>query len=193
MAEETGKHIGGRPSKYQDDFARMAHVACVEGGFTDRKLADLFNVTRRTIDNWKREHPEFFRSIKAGKDKFDSSRVETAFLKSCLGIRFTETTKEPLVLGDSQEPGKLVVTKKVQKFIAPNPKACMDWLCNRQPDRWKKLKHVELSGKDGRPVQTESMVAVPSGPMSIADWEKEVTEARKKDKPFDPAMLPGTA
>ena len=58
----------------------------------------------------------------------------------------------------------------------------MDWLCNRQPDRWKKLKHVELSGKDGRPVKTESLVAVPSGPMSIEQWEKQVKEARENDK-----------
>jgi len=28
-------------------------------------------------------------------------------------------------------------------------KACDIWLCNRQPERWRKLKHVELTGRDG--------------------------------------------
>jgi hypothetical protein len=37
------------------------------------------------------------------------------------------------------------------------------------------------------------MVTLPSGPMSIAQWEKEVAEARKNDKPIEPGQIPGNA
>jgi len=69
----------------------------------------------------------------------------------------------------------------------------MDWLCNRQPERWKKLRHVELGGKDGEPVKTQGLVAVPSGPLTIAEWEAEVREARKADPEIEPGPIPGNA
>jgi hypothetical protein len=200
MTEKTEKHPGGAPTKYREEYARMAYVACSKGGFTDKNLADLFGVSRRTVNYWKKNYSEFLHAIKKAKLEFDSSVVEKAFLKRCIGFRYTETTREPAAVQET-DPGtglitdktRMVITKKVSKLVIPDVKACMDWLCNRQPDRWKKLKHVELSGKDGGPVETQSMVAVPSGPMTIAQWEAEVKEARKHDTPFDPSALPGTA
>ena len=194
------KHPGGAPTKYQDDFARMAEIACQEGGFTDKKLALLFNVSKSTINNWKKDHPEFKAALKSGKDVFDSEKVETAFLKRCLGFRFTEVTREPAAVQETNpETGlqvgkpRMVVTKKVSKLIVPDGKSCMDWLTNRQPDRWKKVKHVEVTGAAGGPIKTQSMVAVPSGPMSIEQWEAEVKAAREHDKDIEPGLIPGNA
>ena len=89
MKKKTKKHPGGAPTKYREEYARMAYVACSTGGFTDKKLADLFGVSRRTIDYWKHKHLEFLRSIKKAKLEFDSSVVEKAFLKRCTGFRYT--------------------------------------------------------------------------------------------------------
>ena len=200
MTEETGKHAGGAPTKYKKDFARMAYVACIEGGFTDKKLALLFGVCEKTINNWKKEHKQFLQSLRDGKDEFDSNKVEAAFLKSCLGFRYTETTMEPAVIarhGGAQPAEiietRMVVTKKVSKVVIPNGRNCLNWLTNRNSSRWKKIKHVELTGENAGPVRTESMVAVPSGPMSIEQWEREVREARKHDKELDPTHIPGSA
>jgi len=198
MAQKIGKHAGGRPPKYQSDFARMAHVACVEGGFTDKKLALLFGVCEKTINNWKKEHKQFLQSVKDGKDDFDSNKVEAAFLKSCLGFRYTEKTMEPAVIarhGGAQPAeivdARMVITKKVSKVVIPNGRDCLNWLTNRNASRWKKIKHVELTGENAGPVKAEGMVAVPSGPMSIAEWEKQVKEARKADSELEPGHIPG--
>ena len=134
----------GRPIKFQDDFIRMARVACEEGGFTDLKLAKLFNVSKATINNWKKDFPKFLDSIKLGKDTWDCLIAEKSLLKRVMGFRYTETTREP-----ASEGLTLAVTKKVSKIIAPDVKACDIWLCNRNPERWRKLKHVELAGKGG--------------------------------------------
>lgn len=189
----------GRPPKYQDDFARMAEVACIEGGFTDQKLAKLFNVVRSTINEWKKDYPKFKAALIKGKDRFDITVVEKAFLKRCTGFLYNETTREPQITkvfnidGNVDEVSKMVVTKRVRKLVVPDAKGCMNWLCNRQPDRWKMVKHVEVTGADGGPVKTESMVAVPSGPMSIAQWESEVREARESDVDIEPGQIPGNA
>jgi hypothetical protein len=195
--EETKKP--GAPTKFDVDYPRMAEVACAEGGFTDKKLALLFDVAKSTINEWKKDHPEFKEALKKGKDFFDTEVVEKAFLKRCTGFAYNETTHEPQITkvlkgdGTQEEIYKMVVTKRVRKFVVPSARGCMDWLTNRAPDRWKKSKHVEITGKDGGPVQTDSMVAVPSGPMSIEQWEKEVREARKHDKELDPTYVPGNA
>ena len=118
MAERQEKHPGGAPTKYREEYARMADVACSQGGFTDQQLADLFSVSRRTIDYWKHEHIEFLRSVKAAKNKFDSEVVEKAFLKRCTGFFYNEITREPTAVdtvdpetGDLATATKMVVTK----------------------------------------------------------------------------------
>lgn len=194
------KHPGGRPTKYKEDFARMAEIVCSEAPFTDTKLAKLFNVSKSTLNEWKREHPEFRDALVIGKDIFDTTKVEKSFLKRCTGYKFTETTREPAVIKkhlDGKAPEifetKMVITKKVTKHVVPDAKGCMDWLANRAPDRWKKVKHVEITGRAGGPIKTESLVALPSGPMTIAQWEAEVREARLHDKPIEPGTVPGNA
>ena len=172
----------------------MAYVACVEGGFTDKKLSLLFDVVQSTIDKWKHDFPEFKAALKKGKDKFDAEVVEKSFLKRCVGFSYNETTREPMLvddfdnLDDEGRPGKvlkMVVTKRIRKYVVPDAKGCMDWLCNRRPDRWKKLKHVEIAGKDGASIKTQGLVAVPSGPLTIAEWERQVREALENDKKAD--------
>ena len=200
MKKKTEKHPGGRPVKYQEDYARQAYVVCIEGGFTDHKLALLFNVAKSTINRWKKDHPEFWDSIKAGKNKFDTEVIEKAFLKRCTGFYHNETTREPVTVdeidpktGDLVKATKMMVTKRVRKHVVPDAKGCMDWLTNRAPDRWKKSKHVAITGQDAGPVKTESLVAVPSGPLSIAEWEAQVRAARKHDIELYPTQIPGNA
>jgi len=174
--------------KYQEDYARMAYVACSEGPFTDAKLAILFNVAKSTINEWKHDHPEFKAKMQAGKDRFDSEKVERAFYKRCTGYAFTETTREPAMVNTGEGvplKARMVITKRVRKHVVPDAKGCMDWLCNRRPERWKKLKHVEISGKDGEPIKTQGLVAVPSGPLTIAEWEAQIKVALANDKKAD--------
>jgi len=142
MKDPDDSKTGPKP-KYQDDFARQAYVACKEGGFTDVKLAALFNVSKSLINNWKKDHPKFYDALKRGKDEYDCEKIEAALNKRAVGFRYTETTRE--LDGNSV----MVITKKVSKFVAPDTKAAEFWLCNRNPDRWRKLKHVELAGPGG--------------------------------------------
>lgn len=135
----------GRPSEFKDDYTRMAYVACSEvGGFTNVKLAKLFGVSVTTIKTWKKERPEFLTAVNTGKDIWDALIAEKSLLKRVAGFRYTETTREA-----AGEVLSLSITKKVSKIIPPDVKACDIWLCNRNPERWRKLKHIELTGKDG--------------------------------------------
>jgi hypothetical protein len=184
------KNGGGPPKLYEKRFDNMAYVACTAGIFTDAKLGKLFGVVKSTIALWKKEFPEFSDSIKKGKEEFDTDCVRTALFKISKGIKFTEITREakPVILIDKATGtreivgSEMLVTKKVRKFIPPNDRAIRFWLKNRDPENWRDTQAVELTGKNGGPLKTQSFVAVPSGPMTIAEWEKQVREALEHDK-----------
>lgn len=145
----------GAPTKYNPDFARQAEVACAEGGFTGPKLAKLFGVARSTINEWMVTHQNFSDAIKKGKEAWDNLRVEDSLLKRSLGYKYDETTKEPSI----DDPKKLITTKVVKKEVAADTTAMIFWLKNRQPQRWRDVKGVEVSGKDGAPIETKNMTA----------------------------------
>ena len=163
MSEST--HNMGSPTKFKDEFVHLAYIACSEGGFTDEKLAKLFSVAKSTINLWKKARPEFYDALRRGKDEYDCEKVEAALNKRAVGFRFTETHRELSTVLDPDTPDltpqeildgvkpktiqKLIITKKIGKLIPPDAKAAEFWLCNRNPDRWRKLKHVEVTGKDG--------------------------------------------
>ena len=167
----------GRPSKYKDDYARQALVACKTFGSTEEQLAKLFDVTVETIGNWKKQHEEFFQALKDGKDKFDSKRVESSLLKRALGYEYEEVHEESIIIFKDGEEQRLVEkediegygdngkTRKVKKLVPgvkrkivtkqviPDVLAQKYWLNNRHHKRWRDVKAIELTGKDGGPVQ----------------------------------------
>ena len=138
----------GRPTDYRKEYNDMACVACVEGGFTDKKLGKLFKVSEQTINAWKNKHPKFLESIKKGKDEFNVMLAENSLLKRIKGFSYTEVTKEPSIFKDAA--GKLVgtelkITKKVTKKIIPDPTSIIFFLKNRNRERWPDKQRLEHS------------------------------------------------
>ncbi|MFP4086398.1 MAG: hypothetical protein ACLFUL_06350 [Desulfobacteraceae bacterium] len=131
----------GRHTEYREEYAEQAKIACEEGGFTDHKLARLFGVCRSTIANWKKDHPEFKEAVQEGKDAFDSAVAENSLLKRVKGFRYTEVTREP-----GGKEGDMVVTKKVSKMVAPDTKAILAFLYNRNRERWSNRQDLAVSG-----------------------------------------------
>ena len=58
--------MAGRPTNYKKEYDEQAYKLCLLGA-TDKEMADFFNVKEQTINNWKKNHPSFFESIKRGK------------------------------------------------------------------------------------------------------------------------------
>lgn len=144
------KRAVGRPTKYKDDMPDRAYKLCRECGLTDKQLALAFGVAKSNLEDWKRKYPEFRDSIKRGRDEYDSEVVEGCLLKRARGFSYTETTKEPKTIidkGGGCEVGKLVVTKKVRKSVAPDVTAQIFWLKNRNPARWRDKQELSVDVK----------------------------------------------
>jgi hypothetical protein len=74
-----------RKTDYKPEYAREAKNYCLMGAI-DEDLATFFGVTRRTIMNWKKHHPEFREAIEqGGKPHSDSKVIGRAFEKCMEG------------------------------------------------------------------------------------------------------------
>ena len=62
---------GGRPPKYQKEYAEQAYKLCLLGA-TDERIADFFGVNVLTVHRWKKDRKEFCNALKAGKDEADA-------------------------------------------------------------------------------------------------------------------------
>lgn len=128
----------GRKSPYQPEFAELARKVCLLGA-TDEQLGEVLKVSRRTILNWRKQHPDFDAAIAAGKDEADA-RVADALYQRALG--FSHPDEEIKIVANE------VVRVPTVKRYPPDTVSCIFWLKNRRPDLWRD-KH-EVAHQDDR-------------------------------------------
>ena len=134
---------GGRKSCYKEVYNELAYKYCLLGA-TDKILANFFDVSEVTINAWKNKHPEFLKSIRAGKEIADMEVVKSFFenakgfvAKSKKAMKVKVWNKEAQRLVDEV----MMIEETIQ--YAPNTQAGIFWLKNRQPDKWKDKTEVE--------------------------------------------------
>jgi len=131
--------VAGRPSKYKPEYALQAEKLCALGA-TDADLASFFEVSVQTVNTWKDVHPAFLASIKDAKAIADN-RVERRLYERAMGYEHDEV--------DIRVIANEVVMTPIRKIYAPDTTAAIFWLKNRQSDKWRDLKAIELGNKDG--------------------------------------------
>ena len=127
----------GRPTDYKLSFNKLAFRYCLLGA-TDKDLAKFFLVTEKTINNWKHDHPKFLQSVIAGKDEADAKVAESMY-KRAIGYKH----REDKIFCSG---GKIVI-QRTTKHYPPDEGACLNWLKNRQPDKWRDKTETKLSGE----------------------------------------------
>jgi hypothetical protein len=114
-------------SNYQDDMPDKAR-RYAEAGATDREIAELFDVSERTLYRWKHTHPELAAALTVGKEAADA-RVEQSLYRRATGYSF-DATKFHVVDG-------CVVETPYVEHVAPDTSAAIFWLKNRKPTDWR--------------------------------------------------------
>ena len=127
----------GRPSKFKDEYIELAYHYSLLGA-VDRQMADFFDVTEKTFNNWKHDHPEFLQSIKRGKIIADSIVAESLYRRA-LGY----THPEEKIF---QHEGRIIRAETL-KHYPPDTTAAIFWLKNRQRENWREKVDHEHTGK----------------------------------------------
>lgn len=146
-ARDPGKPKLGRPSTYQARYAKIALVLCSRGA-TDTDLADAFDVTTVCIQKWQSMHPEFGEAVRKGKVEMFDPKVERACAQ--LAIGYSVDTEDVKVTKDGD-----IIRYPIRKHFPPNATACIFWLKNRQPTKWRDVWKIEHDGK----IELESLTA----------------------------------
>lgn len=128
----------GRPRIYQEIYNEQVEKLCKLGA-TDKEIADFFEVTEQTINNWKNDFPEFFESIKAGKIQADAN-VAQALYHRAIGYEHKDV--------DIRVVDKEIVETELIKYYPPDPTAGIFWLKNRRSKEWRDKQEIaaEVNG-----------------------------------------------
>jgi hypothetical protein len=133
-----------RPTEFQPEYVEQAAKLCEILGATDRELAEFFEVSETTINNWKLAHPAFLESLKRGKEHADA-RVEQSLYRRALGY-----SHDAVKIFHDKDTG--IVEAPFVEHYPPETTACIFWLKNRKPGEWRDRTQTELTGKDGGPL-----------------------------------------
>jgi len=131
--------LAGRPTKYEKAFNDQVYKYSLLG-LTDIEMSSLFNVTEKTFNNWKTNHPEFLQSLKKGKEIADSE-IAASLYNRAKGYSHPDVHV-------SNFQGQITLTKLI-KHYPPDTAAAFIWLKNRQGDKWKDKKEVDNYTFDG--------------------------------------------
>lgn len=117
----------GRPTAYKSEFDEQVYKLALLGA-TDKEITDFFDVTERTINNWKQNQLSFFQSLKEGKMSADA-KVAQALYSRATGYSHEDTH---IAVVD----GEIVQTSYIKNY-PPCAASAIFWLKNRQPTLWK--------------------------------------------------------
>jgi hypothetical protein len=130
----------GRPSDFRREYIGQAHKLALVG-LIDAQVAEFFEVNERTINRWKKRHPEFCQALKDGKTAADAA-VADRLHQRALGFEYEKAIpiKVKEVVYDKgkriKETERVEVTM-VHEVVPPDTTACIFWLKNRQRDQWR--------------------------------------------------------
>ena len=141
---------GGRPSKYKPEYAQQAAKLCALGA-TDAQLADFFNVAISTVALWKVQHKEFSDALNLPKEEADK-KVEQSLYRRAMGYEHDEV--------DIRVVEGQIIQTPIRKYYPPDTTAAIFWLKNRQIDKWRDIKAMELTGQGGGAIETNVTLEV---------------------------------
>lgn len=144
--KNTGKR--GNQTQFKTDYVRMA-TPLGEAGFTDAQIGVVFNVQAQSIRIWRKKYPAFDNALKKAKQTADE-QVEQALFKRAMGYEHPDVDIRTVAIGDGRST---IVQTPIIKHYAPDTTACIFWLKNRQPNKWRD--RTEHTGDEGGAIKVE--------------------------------------
>jgi hypothetical protein len=136
-----------RPTDYKKEYCEQVEKLCRLGAI-DKEIADFFGVAESTLNLWKQRHPEFSESIKRGKVLADANVADRLYQRA-MGYEHQAVK----IVADAKSKDEHIVP--YTEHYAPDTTACIFWLKNRQPEKWRDKIHQEVGGEGGGPLVVE--------------------------------------
>jgi hypothetical protein len=126
----------GRPSSFNGALKlRLLELALANK--TDEEMAKAACVSIATFTNWKKRYPDFFAALKKCKCVADGL-VEATLFNRATGY------SHPAVKFFFDAKSGVVIAQDYIEHHPPDVTACIYWLKNRQPKRWRERKEPQV-------------------------------------------------
>ncbi|MFC1459676.1 helix-turn-helix domain-containing protein [Microvirga arabica] len=132
-----------RPTKYDPAYHPEHAYKLAMLSHTDEEMADFFGIEPSTFYLWKQKHPEFSEAVTRGKIPADAD-VALSFHKRACGYEY-EGEKIFCCEGE-------VVRARTTVHVPPDAGAALNWLKNRQPQKWRDKRALEMETEEGEAI-----------------------------------------
>lgn len=133
-----------RPSKYNEKYHVPWAKSLAMDGRIEKEIADAMEISMATLSRWKKEFPKFAEALEKGKEPADAE-VELSLFKRAKGYSYKE--KKVIVAMDKDGNQKPARIETVEKEVAPDVTACIFWLKNRRPDKYRDKHDIEFDNE----------------------------------------------
>lgn len=129
----------GRPPGFGPEHNEQAFKLALLGA-TDEQMAEFWNVTQQTVDNWKRNAPGFLAALMRGKLEADANVAERLYQRA---IGYSHEAVKIFMPAGAAEP----VYAPYTEHYPPDTQAASLWLRNRQPAKWRDKQELDHTVK----------------------------------------------
>jgi len=149
MAQKNTKKrtIATRKISYDPTRHPSIIFALAVVGKLDGEIARLLDIGKGVFARWQSAYPEVHKALEDAKKEGAVLEVESAMFKRALGFTAsTQSVRSKIVKGAEGQPDKLIPVgaTKAEINMAPDVKAGVFILTNRQPKKWKQKVEVEV-------------------------------------------------
>lgn len=110
---------------------------CGKAGLIDEQIAIMLGIAVSTYYLWLNEHPEFSEALKRGQTN-PGARTKNTLYQRANGM----TVPEEKVFLHEGQPVKV----QTWRYIPPSDTALIFWLCNKLPEEFKHVQHIQNAG-----------------------------------------------
>ncbi len=133
--------------KFDPIYAEMI-VEYSSEGKTEKEIADILGVDRRTIQRWKAKFDNLSRTIKAAK-KLANDRVKLSLYQRATGYDYFE--EKGFI---HPKTGEFMV-ENIHRHAPPDVHAALTWLRFRDPENWNAISQDDTKSKEIKIVISE--------------------------------------
>jgi hypothetical protein len=128
----------GRKTLYKQEYDEQAYKYSLLS-LTELQMSDLFGVTEKTFNNWKKNHPTFLQSIVKGKEPADAE-VAHSLNERAKGYEYQEAVPIKVKHVEYENGKRKRETEKVEivmvtRIVPPDTRAIQYWMNNRRRKR----------------------------------------------------------